>query len=74
MLIILQYLNTLSPLGLAGLLALVLWRMASWKQVANVSDNHLHEVVDALRRVEVAQAAGFAAILARLNHKPQPQP
>lgn len=67
MLAILQYLNTLTPLGLAGLLALVLWKMASRKQVTAMSDNHLSGVAETLQRIEVKLGEEFAYIRAKLN-------
>lgn len=53
---LLAALNTLSPLGLAGLLGLVLWNQSrNRKAVAEVSENHLSgmpDILDAVRRME----------------------
>lgn len=74
MLEILSLLNSLSPLGLAALLALVLYNMSSArKEVTSLRDNHLHEVTDAMvvitaaiQRMEVSLAR-IETLVIRLN-------
>lgn len=51
-----ELLNTLSPIGLAGLLGFILWKqIQNNKTVVAVKDNHLHELPEmsaSLGRIE----------------------
>lgn len=63
-------LNSLSPLAVIALLGLVLFYQAKNKDtskqaISNLTDNHLHEVVEILQRIETAQAVGFATLIAQ---------
>ena len=54
---IIELVNTLSPLGLSALLAIIIWMLVKGRkdvtaQVANIGSNHLHEVNDSLQRIE----------------------
>ena len=67
---LLTTLNSLSPLAVIALLGLIIWTMV--RNHKELKDNDLHslpEVVETLRRMETAQAAGFATIIAKLNGK-----
>lgn len=68
-----QILNTLSPLGLASLLAVIIYLQVKGKQqVATISDNHLSglpEIAEALRRIELKLGEEFSFIRAKLNGK-----
>lgn len=71
----LKTLNGLSPLAIIGLLAIILFFQAKNKVKADgdfetLTGNHLHElpaILETLQRIEVANATGFATILAKLN-------
>lgn len=74
MLEILSLLNTISPLGLAGLLALVLYQMAGHaKRLDVIRENDMHELSEILRevkgiliRMEERQIAAIAVMTERL--------
>ena len=77
---LLTTLNSLSPLGIIALLALVLFLQARNHQaasnhadaIADIRNNDLHELptmLETLRRIETAQATGFATVIAKLNGK-----
>ena len=74
MITLLQTLNSFTPLGLAALLALVLWRQAGHhREIRSLRDNDLHELPDllakmcqmlsTLQRIEV----GMATLLERMK-------
>lgn len=64
-------LNSLSPLAVIALLALVLFYQAKNKKtMTEVTDNHLHglpEMAETLQRIEVLLNREFGYIRARLN-------
>jgi hypothetical protein len=72
---LLQVLNSLSPLGVISLLAYIIYlqvkqQKSSSSQLANIADNHLHElptILETLQRIEINQAAAFSTIIAKLN-------
>jgi hypothetical protein len=72
---LLSTLNSLSPLAVIALLALVLYYQAKngSKSETNfdiLTSNHLHElpvILETLQRMENAQSAAFATIIAKLN-------
>ena len=73
--------NSLSPLAVIALLAIVIFLLVKGKaevstQVTTISDNHLHDVSDqltqiaeTLQRLEVSISENFAYIKARINGK-----
>lgn len=75
---LLKTLNSLSPLAVIALLALVIYKQVqAHKLTTTIKTNDLHEMPDlvaavktlsdSLQRIEVAQSSAFAAILARLD-------
>lgn len=72
---LLKTLNSLSPLAVIALLALVLFYQSKNKDQAKgdfdtLTSNHLHElpaILETLQRMEVANAISFSTILAKLN-------
>lgn len=79
----LSALNQLTPIGVIALLGLAIFFIV-WKNplkptetaVAEIRDNHLHEVSDSLkdisdtlRRIEVRMSEEFAYLRARVNGK-----
>ena len=84
---LLNVLNSLSPLGVIALLGLVIFMLVKAKtakvemdqKVANIADNHLHDLpsiadnmekaVATLQRIEVKMGEEFSYIRARLNGK-----
>lgn len=83
---LIQFLTNLSPLGLAGILALIVYlQVKNAKHTAQISDNHLsglpemqatlEQVLAALSRMEERQVrAGdqLTYLLARTNGAPKP--
>ena len=76
----LQTLNTLSPLAVIALLAVVVFlqtknhKSSTWQAdtIASIKDNDLHElpgIAETLRRIENTQASSFATIIALLTGK-----
>lgn len=71
---ILQTLNTLSPLAVIGLLAVIIYVIV-YKQPTNrdfhkLTTNDLHElpeIAESLRRIEIVMSENFAYIRARLD-------
>ena len=71
---LLEIVNSLSPLAVIALLAIVIFLLVRGKQevsqqVTTISDNHLHEVADVLQRIEVTLAENFSYIRSKLNGK-----
>ena len=72
---LLTLLNSLSPLAVIGLLAVIIFMMVKGKTATDVSveslkENHLHnlpEIADSLRRIETSLAENFSYIKAKLN-------
>ena len=72
---VLQLANTLSPIGVIGLLVGLLYLVINQKkQVDTIESNHLHEVTDhlykiseTLQRTERNMEVNFAKILERLD-------
>lgn len=69
---LLQTLNSLSPLAVIGLLGLVIFLLVRGKtevstKVDTISDNHLHEVLEVLQRIEVTLNKEFSYLKARIN-------
>jgi len=71
MIAFLAALNNLSPLGLAALLALVLYKMVGHgKAIEEIRGNDLHilpDILETLQRIERENAASHATIIAKLN-------
>lgn len=73
--VLLSTLNTLSPLAVIAILALVLFfQVKNTKRYESdfelITDNHLHDlpgILEALQRMELANASAFATIIAKLN-------
>lgn len=78
--------TSLTPLAIIGMLAYSIYLLVQGKQqvsgvkgqVAEISDNHLHEVADELRdistilqRMEVSNSENFAYLKAKLNGGPR---
>ena len=73
--------NSLSPLAVIALLAVIIFLLVRGKQevssqVSTLSDNHLHDVTnqlaqisETLQRLEVSVSENFAYLKARLNNK-----
>ncbi len=70
---IITALNALSPLGLAGLLGFIIYKLIQGnRQLKSVQDNHLHElpeIAETLRRVEAAQTAAFVKMITLLENR-----
>jgi len=76
---LLQVLNSLSPLAVIALLAVIIFMMvqqnkgtAKQEQVNEIRDNHLHDLpqmLETLQRIEVKLGEEFAYIRAKLNGK-----
>ena len=75
---LLATLNSLTPLAVIALLALVLFLQAKNHRsasdhanaIADMRDNDLHElptILETLRRIETSQATGFATVIAKLS-------
>ena len=72
---LLTLLNTLSPLAVIALLAVIIYLLVKGKQevsgkVSTISDNHLHDLpamAETLQRIEVSLSENFAYIKAKLN-------
>ncbi len=72
--VLLETLNTLSPLAVIGLLAVIIYVMV-YKQPTNrdfhkLTSNDLHELpemAETLRRIEINMSQNFATILERLH-------
>lgn len=65
---IFQIANTLTPLGIIGLLIGLLYLMLlQGRRVKRLSDNHLHDVLETLQRIERTMESNFARILERLE-------
>lgn len=72
---LLNTLNALSPLGVIGLLAAIIYmlvtgRTASARKMDTMKDNDLHELPEiaaTLRRLEISLTENFAYIKAKLN-------
>ncbi len=65
---VLQFANTISPIGVIALLVGLLYLVLQQKQkVQTIGDNHLHEITDILYRMERSMEANFARILERLD-------
>lgn len=66
--------NALTPLGIIGLLVMILLLQArNKKDVAAISNNHLSglpEIAETLRRIEVKMGEEFSYIRAKLNGRP----
>ena len=72
MITLLQTLNSFTPLGLAALLALVLWRQAGHqREIRSMRNNDLHEFPDLIEKMSQTLAAlqrievGLATLLER---------
>ena len=73
--------NSLSPLAVIALLAVIIFLLVRGKQevssqVSTISDNHLHDISsqlaqisETLQRLEVSVSENFAYLKARLNNK-----
>jgi hypothetical protein len=65
--------NALSPLGLAGLLAFIIYKLIEGnKRLKTVQTNHLHELpemAETLRRIELNQAKSFTEIVTLLKSR-----
>jgi hypothetical protein len=79
---IIQILSTLSPVGLAGMLAYIIYllikgRTAADAKVETIASNHLHElpelvdtsrkIIDVLQRIENRMVEDFTVIKAKLE-------
>jgi hypothetical protein len=66
---LLKLINTFTPAGIIVLLiGLVYLAFHQRKQVEQLSDNHLHEVLEVLHRIEVSLARLEANIMRILGH------
>ncbi|RPJ36156.1 MAG: hypothetical protein EHM35_08650 [Planctomycetaceae bacterium] len=78
---LIQTLNSLSPLAVIGLLAIIIYRMV-YKQPTNrdfhkLTTNDLHELpqmAETLRRIEICMLENFAFIVARLGDERRNRP
>ena len=71
---LLNTLNAFSPLGVAALLALIIYMLVKGKQevatkVDTLGENHIHEILEVLQRIELKMTEEFSFIRSRLNHK-----
>lgn len=69
------FLNSASPLGIAGLLGYIIYLLVKNQSVVKdnytaLTTNHLHElpdILEVLQRIERDQASAFSTIIAKLN-------
>jgi len=74
---LLTTLNSLSPLAVIALLGVVIYMLVKGQtgqsnlkgQVTDLGENHLHEVLETLQRIEVSMSENFAYLRARINGK-----
>ena len=65
---IFQIANTLSPIGIIGMLVGLLYLVqVQYKKVHAIETNHLHDLTDILQRMERNMEVNFAKILERLD-------
>lgn len=71
---LLETLNGFSPIGVIALLGLIIYLQVRGKtEVSNrvdaIGENHLHEIAESLRRIELSLAENFSWIRSRINGK-----
>jgi len=70
---LLELVNKLSPLGIAGLLAVIVFLLVKSRgQMDSLQSNHLHELPemkDSLQRIEVTLAQGFTELKTVLRER-----
>ena len=71
--VLLQALNAMSPVGVIALLALIIYKQVqAARKVTKIETNDLHtlpDMLETLQRIEVLMSREFSYIRARLNGK-----